>query len=146
MDAIDHNGDLELVWNLIRNGDGLKSLMKQASLDQKEEEVRKVCLWGGATESGAAEILSKGWRSWVYTHFQLMKVVPVIGGNVSFTSTYAVMSFVLHELFLLTNRLFSLSDKSTNLKCFSTASEIKSERNRAEEVQHLQVRTKSIDL
>ena len=43
MDAIDHNGDLELVWNLIRNGDGLKSLMKQASLDQKEEEVRKVC-------------------------------------------------------------------------------------------------------
>ena len=45
MDAIDHNGDLELVWNLIRNGDGLKSLMKQASLDQKEEEVRKVCFF-----------------------------------------------------------------------------------------------------
>ena len=75
-----------------------------------------------------------------------MKVVPVIGGNVSFTSTYAVMSFVLHELFLLTNRLFSLSDKSINIKCFSTASEIKSERNRAEDVHNLQVRTKSIDL
>ena len=65
MDAIDHNGDLELVWNLIRNGDGLKSLMKQASLDQKEEEVRKVCLWSSANESGAAEIFSKSRRWWV---------------------------------------------------------------------------------
>lgn len=117
MDTIDHNGDLELVWNLIRNGDGLKSLMKQASLDQKEEEVRK-----------------------------LMKVVPVIGGNVSFTSTYAVMSFILHELFLLTNRLFPLVDKSINIKCFSTASEMKSERNRSENVRNLQIQTKSIDL
>ena len=55
MDAIDHNGDLELVWNLIRNGDGLKSLMKQASLDQKEEEVRKVRLSSGAREMGTIE-------------------------------------------------------------------------------------------
>ena len=75
-----------------------------------------------------------------------MKVVPVLGGNVSFTSTYAVMSFVLHEICLLTNRLFSLTDQSMNTKCFSTATEIKSERNRAEEVQNLQIRTKSIDL
>ena len=60
MDAIDHNGDLELVWNLIRNGDGLKSLMKQASLDQKEEEVRKVCFWNGAIEVGTIEFLR--WR------------------------------------------------------------------------------------
>lgn len=56
MDAIDHNGDLELVWNLIRNGDGLKSLMKQASLDQKEEEVRKVCHFSGAAAIDTAQI------------------------------------------------------------------------------------------
>ena len=60
MDAIDHNGDLELVWNLIRNGDGLKSLMKQASLDQKEEEVRKVCFLNSAIECGTIAFLR--WR------------------------------------------------------------------------------------
>ena len=78
-----------------------------------------------------------------------MKIVPVIGGNVSFSSTYAVMSFILHELFVLTNRLFSLSDKSINLQCFSTPSELsrsKSSEEEVEQTRRLEVRTKSIDL
>ena len=50
--------------------------MKQASADQKEEDLQK-----------------------------MMKILPLMGSNVSFTSTYSVLNFILVELLSLSKRL-----------------------------------------
>lgn len=71
----DITGDLVSVWTLILDGVGLVSLLKQAALDQKEEEFSKFMKW-----------------------------LPLIGGNVSFAATCSVLSFVLMELFTIANR------------------------------------------
>ena len=98
---IDETGDTTQVWTLIRDGEGrwlsvyrlmtfdhcsntdswqtikgIKSLLKQASADQKEEDLLK-----------------------------MMKVLPLMGSNVSFTSTYSVLNFILVELLSLSKRL-----------------------------------------
>jgi len=72
----DMSGDLASVWTLILEGEGLVSLLKQAALDQKEEEFTKFMKW-----------------------------LPLIGGNVSFAATCSALSFVLMELFTLANRM-----------------------------------------
>ena len=69
-------GDLALVWKLIQSGEGLVSLLKQAALEQREEEFLKYLKW-----------------------------LPLIGGNVSFASTCSVLSFLLMEVFILATRM-----------------------------------------
>ena len=64
------------VWKLIKNGDGLKSLLKQASVQQKEEQFSKIQKWQ-----------------------------PVFGGNVSFATVSSTLSFLLMELFQLAQQV-----------------------------------------
>ncbi|CAG5099270.1 Oidioi.mRNA.OKI2018_I69.XSR.g16396.t1.cds [Oikopleura dioica] len=64
------------VWKLIKSGDGVKSLLKQASVQQKEEQFAK-----------------------------LLKLLPVIGGNVSFATVSSTLSFLLMELFQLAQQV-----------------------------------------
>ncbi|CBY24471.1 unnamed protein product [Oikopleura dioica] len=64
------------VWKLIKCGDGLKSLLKQASVQQKEEQFSKIQKWQ-----------------------------PVFGGNVSFATVSSTLSFLLMELFQLAQQV-----------------------------------------
>ena len=64
------------VWKLIKSGDGLKSLLKQASVQQKEEQFSKIQNWQ-----------------------------PVFGGNVSFATVSSTLSFLLMELFQLAQQV-----------------------------------------
>ena len=84
---LDPTGNTNTVWSLIRDGEGLKSLLKQASEDQKEEDLEK-----------------------------MMKLIPFMGCNVSFTTTYSVLNFILLELLALSKRLIPTKQSSTQFK------------------------------
>jgi hypothetical protein len=70
------------VWNVITNGDGLISLLRQSAMDQEWTEFSK-----------------------------FMNKLPLIGGNVSFAATCSILKYCLNELCQVSIRQNDMSSR-----------------------------------
>jgi len=73
------------VWNVITNGDGLISLLRQSAMDQEWAEFSK-----------------------------FMNKLPLIGGNVSFAATCSILKYCLNELCQVSIRQNDMSSRLWN--------------------------------